>query len=142
MSKINITDNPKYSFETRKDGKVIARYSVGINGENYTTEYVHSSMGNALHGAKERYNNTLRQKFPELETVDIDSRLGAPNREHPSAWRQRVAEAEGPVNIDTAGQSSPGLPNLSIQTESTSGPTQSAPQSSQNLAQQQTKYSK
>ena len=140
MSDIKVTDKPKYSFETRKDGKVIARYSVGINEQIYTTEYVHNNMGSALHGAKERYANTLKEKFPELESIDIDSRLGSPIREHPSAWRQRLSR--NPQNEQQLGAAL-NMENMSAFSSGNSGvstggnqESSSAP-SGQNLAQKQ-----
>jgi hypothetical protein len=89
---IKVTRKPTYSVQKLKDGSSLVRYSTQINGREIVSEYRAKSTGEALSGAKSRYERTLRSRHEELSGQDLDNVIGTPTQESPENFKFRQSQ--------------------------------------------------
>lgn len=96
---MNVTKEPKYSIKKLSNGQTMVRYTAEIDGRPIVSEYVHNSPGDALSGAKSRFDKTVRNRYDLSSRDNVDSIIGSATREDDTA--RAFEEATGqPLNQD------------------------------------------
>ena len=78
---MNVTKSPKYSVSRLSNGRTMVRYTAEINGRPVISEYVSNSPGEALSGAKSRFDKTIRNRYDISSNENIDNLLGPAKRQ-------------------------------------------------------------
>ena len=63
----------------------MVRYTAEIDGRPVVSEYVHNSPGDALSGAKSRFDKTIRNRYDLSSRDNVDSIIGSATREDDTA---------------------------------------------------------
>ena len=67
----------------------MVRYSVQVDGRDIVTEFSARSPGNALSGARARYNKVIKSRYENITDADIDETFGRPVRDDAAAQHYR-----------------------------------------------------
>ena len=98
MSSINVTKKPIFSIEKpkSKSGKFKARYTIEIDGEEFSTTVESTSENQAYLSLKNKYYQSLKNSKHghKLQGVDVDDALGFPRKVPPSQVLQRSQASE------------------------------------------------